>query len=215
MRAHLIGTLLAAVAVSALAISLGAIPAAGASATWTVTPGGKFVDLAETDGSTFKDVTTGTVFRCTQTIAGGKFKSGSGLTNPIGTIAYAAVECSSGSTEFGLSFTNPSMKIRAVSYDASTGTVSGAILGIHATLTPISGKPACSAILDGTSPAANDGSAHFNYLDGNLSLRAGIDLHAYNVNGCGGLLSNGDAINYLARVIIGTQNRTINTITSP
>jgi hypothetical protein len=207
---------------AALAIGLGAATVAAATATWTVTPGAAFTNPGIAIHSHLTDATTGTTFLCQGVGIVGTLKSGSGLTNPLGQITAAngagtgPLLCASSSTQFGMTFSHFPMDIRAVSYDASTGTTTGVITGIHITLSTVSGAPACTGTIDGTGPAANNGTVHFSFLNsgGELHFNVGGNLHAYNVSGCGGLIHGDDAISYRARTF-PYSNGVPNTITSP
>jgi hypothetical protein len=223
MRKHLFAAIVAGGA-SALAVGLGAMPTAAATATWTVTPGGVFNDPGVPIHSHFTNVTTGTALLCQGLKIVGTFKSGSGLTNPIGQITAAtgagAVPILCGSTtEFNMTFSHYPMGIRAVSYDAGTGVTTGVITGIHITLSTAFGAPACTGTIDGTAPNANTGAIHFSYTNGggdDLRFNVRSNLHAYNVTGCGGLIHSGDAISYWG--ITGPYpiaSSMPNTITSP
>lgn len=220
MRKHLLATIV--VGVPALAVALGAAPLAAATATWTVTPGGTFTNPGEAIHSHLTDAATGTSFLCQGLAISGTFKSGSGLTDPIGKITAAngtgtgPLLCASSPTEFGMTFSHFPMSIRAVRYDASTGVTTGVITGIHITLS--TAASACTGTIDGTGPDANNGMVHFSFFNtgGELHFNASSNLHAYNVSGCAGLIHSGDAIRYRARTFpFNTRTGMPNTITSP
>jgi len=222
MRKYLFATFLVGAA-SALTVGLGAVPVVAATATWTVTPGGAFTTLSPAIHSHLTDTTTGTALLCQGLAIDGAFKSGSGLTNPIGQITGAhgaspgPLLCGS-STPFGITFSHFPMGIRAVSYDASTGVTTGVITGIHITLSTAPGAPACTGTIDGTGANANNGKVHFSFFNsgGELHFNVRSNLHAYNVSGCSGLILSGDAISY--RAITDPRNTTsamTYTITSP
>ena len=218
IRRHMFGTVLAA-GVSALAVGLGGTPVAAATVTWTVTPGGTFETPAAAHFSYLTDTATGTVFSCNGLSVAGTFKSGSGVTNPIGKIGFGPLVCGGpAGIELGITFSNPHMGIRAVRYDASTSIVYGAITHISATISPDSGA-ACTATIDGTGPALGNGMTRFKFYNnaGQLqTLRRGGNLHAYNVTGCGGLINNGDVLTYGSHVnIVAPGHFAVNAITSP
>jgi hypothetical protein len=187
--------------------------------------GGAFRTAGMAHGTHFTDTTTGADFLCEGLKMAGTFKSGSGLADPLGQITAATggssvtLLCGSPSTaEFLMTFSHYPMEINAVSFDASTGVTTGVITGIHLTLATASGAPACTATVDGTGPAADNGKVHFGYFNtgGELHFNAGGNLHAYNVSGCGGLIHSGDAITYRARTFPLPISSTFpNTITSP
>jgi hypothetical protein len=69
--------------------------------------------------------------------------------------------------------------------------VTGSISHIHVNIS----DPECSAAVDGTSGTAGNGTVHFTYADGTGKLKVltiGGNLHFRNVNGCGGVVRNGD-----------------------
>ena len=203
-----------------LVSGLGAGPAVAASATWTVTPGGPFETPGASHFSYLTDATTGTVFSCDGPYAGGTFSSGSGLTNPIGTIGLSSLVCGGpGGVQFGVTFSNAHMGIRAVSYDAGTDIVHGSITHLYGAISPDPPISACIAAVDGTSPTAHDGTIRFRYYNnaGQLqTLRGGGNLHAYNVTGCGGLINSGDVLTYGGHANIVAQSHfAVNAITSP
>jgi hypothetical protein len=217
MHKHLAAAATAGAAL-AVAVGLGTTPVAATTATWTVTPGGTFETYPGTAHFSYlTDATTGTVFNCEGLNAGGTFKSGSGLTNPIGTIAFGPLVCGGqGGLEFGVTFSNPHMGIRAVKYDASTDIVYGAITHLQATISTDSGG-ACTGSIDGTGPTTGSGMVRFKYNGGELQTRrGGGNLHAYNVTGCGGLINSGDVLTYTGHASIRSPSHlVVNVITSP
>jgi hypothetical protein len=67
--------------------------------------------------------------------------------------------------------------------------------------------------VDGTSATANNGSvtAKYGNATGKLTTTGGGNLHAYNVNGCAGLIHTGDAASFKGAYAISPKQ----TITSP
>jgi len=224
MRTHLFATF-AVGAAAVLTLGLGATPVVAAAATWTVTPGGAFITPGAAHHSHLTDTTTGTALLCQGVAIDGTFKSGSGLTNPLGQIAAAHGDgpgpllCGSPPFgPFGMTFSHFPMDIRAVSYHPSTGVTAGVITGIHLTLSTAFGAPTCTGTLDGTGPNANDGKIHFSFFNtgGGLHFNVGSNLHAYNISGCGGLIHSGDALSYRAITSpMSVATNMPNTITSP
>lgn len=222
--------------VTAAAALLGLSPAvASTSATWTVTPGGGFYTFANftnpadsylNPANTYlRDTTTGAAFPCVSALdISGVFKSGSGLTNPIGTVKTArggntigVVLCNGNGLNIALSFKNLPWPIRAVSYDsAGVGATSGVVLGVAGSVASQSGVP-CSAAIDGTAPGAGDGRVGFRYLNnGDFFIKAAGNLHFYNVSGCNGHINNGDGMTYTPSLLIKADgSHDINVITSP
>ena len=79
--------------------------------------------------------------------------------------------------------------MNALSYKGGVSTAN--IVGIDLVAT----APGCSATLDGTAAAANNGTTKITYTNstGKLALRGpGGNLHAWAVSGCFGLINNGD-----------------------
>lgn len=205
MLTRLRGTVLT-VAVAATVASLGAGPAFAAT-TWTVTPGGSVSGSAGT--TTLKDTNTGTTLTCSSSKASGSLKSGSGLTNPIGSITTLTFSNCTG--PLGITFTvtnsgpNP---LNANSY--SSGVTSGTITQIHAT---ISGA-GCSATVDGSSAGAHNGTVNATFTNSTSVLKVittGSTLHIYNVSGCFGLLNNNDGATFSGSYTITPAQ----TVTSP
>jgi hypothetical protein len=204
MLTRLRGTALT-VAVAATMTVLGAGPAF--AATWTVTPGGSVSGSAGT--TTLKDSTTGTTINCTSSAASGSLKSGSGLSNPIGSIA--SITFSNCTGPLGISFTasvTGPFPLNANSF--SSGTTSGTITNIHGTLT----SSACSLVIDGTSATAHNGTVNVTFTNSTSQLKVlttGSTLHIFNVSGCFGLVRNGDGATFAGTYSITPPQ----TVTSP
>jgi hypothetical protein len=199
------GTVLT-VALAATVASLGSAPAF-AAATWTVTPGGAVSGAA--GSTTLKDSTTGTTVTCSSSSASGTLGSGSGLSNPIGSIASITFNNCTGplGITFSASVTGP-FSLNANSY--SSGVTSGTITGIHGTLT----SSLCSLVIDGTSATAHNGTVKATFTNSTSTLKvlaSGSTLHIYSVSGCFGLVNNGDAASFAGSYAISPSQ----TITSP
>lgn len=210
-------TILSASGVAAvMAIGLGATTAlATAATTWTVKPGGSFT--AKSGTTTLTDTSTGSVLSCKSSATAGKLKSGSGKTNPIGTVTSATFSGCSGAggaltftVKASASSTKP-WKVNATAYSA--GTATGNISGIHAVLTGTNST--CKATVDGTGASKFNGKVsikHSNSTSTKLTVVKGINLHVYNVSaGCLGALASGDAVTYKATYTLNKGQ----TITSP
>lgn len=195
----------AALAVAIVLVAgLGAAPARAAAPDLKITPGGNFTGtgkLAVTaNGDTFDS--------CTSSIAG-TFKSGTIRGTEIGVIR--SVKPCTGSGPLGLTF---KVKFSAAAgnpwpMDARSfrsGVISGNITNVEAT---ISGT-GCSASVAGTS-ATSPGSVPFTFNGHILKISRGGDLHTFNVNGCFGLVANGDPVGFSASYAITPAQ----TITSP
>jgi hypothetical protein len=214
------------VIVTAAAALLGLSPAvASTSATWTVEPGGGFYTFTNSNDSFLRDTTTGAAFPCVSAFdISGEFKSGSGLSNPIGTVKTArggntigVVLCSGNGLNIALSFKNLPWSIRVVRYDsAGVGATSGVLLGIAGNVASQSSVP-CSAAIDGTAPGAGNGRVGFRYLNnGDFFIKATGNLHFDNVSGCNGHINNGDSMTYTPSLLIKADgSHDVNVITSP
>jgi hypothetical protein len=211
-----IRTILSASGVAAvMAIGLGATTAlATATTTWTVKPGGSYTATSGT--TTLTDETTGSVLSCTSSAAAGTLKSGSSLTNPLGTVTSSSFTGCTGpagttfSVKTSASSTKP-WKVNATRY--SSGVTTGNISGVHAVLTGTNNT--CKATVDGTGATAFNGKVairHSNSTARKLAITKGINLHLYNVStGCLGLINTNDAVTFKA---VYTLNKA-QTITSP
>jgi hypothetical protein len=177
---------------AALTIGLSATSALAAT-TWTVKPGGAI--KAKSGITLLKDTTSGTTLKCKTSAGKGRFKRGRGLSGKgIGKIT--SIKFSSCTGPLGLVFTVHSRhlpwKINAVTYNSRTGTTSGTISGIHASL---SGS-GCTAVVDGTGARKNNGKVAVSYVNRTHKLTvktSGGNLHIYGVSsGCGSAIRNGD-----------------------
>lgn len=194
-----------------IAATLGVTPALAAAA-WTIRPGGAFG--ARSGPATFKDTATGNTFTCTSMTASGTLKSGSALpgANAGSVPAVGFTNCTSPfglvHTVFTLRATGLPWHVNLLSY--SGGVVTGNVSHMRITVF----NPGCSAVIDGTAAAANDGSVKFRYTDraGALSvLTTGGNLHFYDVSGCAGLFNSGDRATLGATFTLTPKQ----TITSP
>jgi len=196
-------------AAAALTVALAPAPsfaATPAATTWSITPGGNVTGSAK--NPTLKDTKTGTVLTCATSTTAAKLKAGAHQTNPIGTISSIAFQTCTG--PLGLSFT---VSIKALPYKlngtapTSGGVTKGKITGIMAS---ISGS-GCSANVAGTT-ATSKGQVTGTYTNSSGILKvSGGNLHIFGVNGCFGLIANGDASTFSASYTITPKQ----TITSP
>jgi len=175
-------------AAGAAALTVGATNPSSAAAGWTVSPGGSFTGNAGT--TELADTTTGhAAIICASSSSQGTVKSGSGLPGTgIGSIVKASFRGGC----FTLTAGRLPWKVSVKSYQAATGTTVGTITGVHLRFTD---PTFCNLTADGTSAIAGDGTVRFRYTNatGRLQvLRAGGNLHIYQVQGCGGVFHNGD-----------------------
>jgi len=194
-------------AAAASVIGLAAAPALAAT-TWTVNPGGAVTGTA--GATTVNDVTAGLSVTCTSSALKGTLKSGSGLAGKgIGTFSSLAFN---GCTADGVSLSvtiKATMPLNAVKYNSTTKTAKMTITGIHGKL---SVPNTCSAVINGTSATANNGTvkAKFNNKTSTLKvLTTGSNLHLYK-DTCP-ITATGDAINFTASYKFSPKQ----TITSP
>jgi hypothetical protein len=204
------GSVLIAGAAAALMIGASAAPALAAT-TWTVHPGG--IITAKAGKTALKDTRSGVSLSCTSSTAKTTLKKGSHLSG-TGIGSVTAITFSNCTGPFGLKFSVKSSHLpwhlNAVSYSRSTGTTTGTITGIHATLSGTS----CTAIVDGTGAAKNNGMVRVTY--GNKThkltvLASGGNLHTYSVKGCLGLIKSGDGSSFTGAYAVSPAQ----TITSP
>jgi hypothetical protein len=180
----------------------------GTTATWTVKPGGAIT--AKAGVTTLTDTKTGSKLTCQSSSGKGSLKSGSGLSGTgIGSISALSFSTCTGplNLTFTVKTTHFPWHLNALSF--SSGVTTGTITGIHATLT----GPGCSAVVDGTGPTADNGKVTAKYSNGTgkLTTTGAGNLHAYNVNGCAGLIHSGDTTSFKGSYTVSPKQ----TITSP
>jgi len=163
-----------------------------AAATWTVRPGGPV--SMKSGKLVLTDTATGAALTCPSTALSGTLKSGSGLPGTgIGSITTVrSIFCP---TPLGPSYTLTARDLpwhlNVWSYNATTGVVTGRLSHLQIALS----GTACTAVIDGTSGTASDGTVKVSYTNstGRLQTRTtGGNLHFYHVRGCAGLLRTGD-----------------------
>lgn len=178
---------------AALALGLSAASASAATAvTWKVSPGGAISGSAGTTKVT--DKTSGLTVTCTSSSVTGSLKSGSGLKGTgLGTVtALNFSNCSVDGITLSLASGPVKYSVNFTSYKAGVST--GTISKIHFTIS----SSECSAVIDGTSGTAHNGKVKITYTNKTAALKiltTGSTLHVYDVNGCLGAISNGDAGN--------------------
>lgn len=194
---------------AALIIGLSATSSLAAAATWTVSPGGAITGKAGT--TTLTDTTSNVSPSCTSSKQAGSLKSGKGLSGKgTGTVTSVAFnKCGVLSVAISLSSGKVAWKLNASSYNSATGTTTGTITGIHLAVK----SSVCSAVVDGTSATAKNGQVSITYSNKThvLKILPQGNLHVYNVSGCGGAISDGDA----GTITSSYQVSPIQKITSP
>jgi hypothetical protein len=189
-----LGRALVLSAAAASVVGLAAAPALAAT-TWTVKPGGAVT--AKAGKTTVNDVTAGLSVTCTSSTAKGTLKSGSGLAGKaLGTFSSLAF---AGCTTSGVSISvtiKAKMPLNGVSYNKTTKVASMTITGIHGKLS-ISSPVSCSAVINGTSATANNGTVKATFTNKTNTLKVlttGSNLHLYN-DTCP-VTASGDAVNF-------------------
>jgi len=160
--------------------------------------------------TTLKDSNTGSVLTCKTSSGKGTVKKGSGLSGAgIGSITALSFNTCTGplNLTFTVKTTHFPWKLNASSF--KNGVTTGTISGIHATLS----GPSCSAVVDGTSATANNGTVTATYTNstGKLATTGAGNLHIYKVVGCAGLIATGDRSSFKGSYTVSPKQ----TITSP
>ncbi len=204
------GSILLLAAAVAAVLGLSAGPALAATS-WTVKPGS--VISATSGTTTLKDTTTGTSLTCTSSAAKTTLNSGSRLSGTsIGSVTSISFSKCTG--PFSLAFTVTAgalpWHINAVSFNSASGTTTGTLTGVHASLS----GPGCTAVVDGTGATAHNGRLTITYTNSTHTLKVlttGGNLHIYNVSGCAGAVHSGDGATQSAAYAVSPAQ----TITSP
>jgi hypothetical protein len=199
MRGRLIGALAAGAALVASIVM--SAPANAVPATWTVTPGGPFTGVAGT--TVLKVQETGVTLTCQSATAAGTADSGTGQTNPLGTLPPGSTKFFNCSGPFGLTFNvthTGTWNLNGVSY--SSGVTTGNISNVTAT---ISG-PGCAASVAGSVIAKYTNSSHTLATPG-----TDYGLVFTSASGCLGLISTGQHASFTSSFNISPAM----TITSP
>jgi hypothetical protein len=183
-----------------------------AAKTWTVHPGGAITATA--GQTTLTDTKTGASASCASSSMSGTLRPGSGLPGAgIGMITAAAFHCRP--TPIGYYKLMPRglpWRLNLSSFDQGTGTSSGTISHVQLAFS-LFGTP-CSAVINGTSGTAADGVVAITYSNHGATLKTlpgGNDLHWYHVQGCEGVVANGDPATLSAVFVISPAQ----TISSP
>lgn len=195
----------AAATAAVMAVTFGAGSAA-AAVTWTVIPGGQVTGKART--AKLKDTTDGNALTCASSELSGRFKAGSGLPGAgLGSITGGKFT-GCGPLPVTVTLRGLPWRINAASYH--DGVARGAIGHIDITVS----FAGCSFVVDGTAAGASDGVAPLIYTDATHTLKlvpTGTNLHFYHVDGCAGVVHDGDGAAYLASYTVSPGQ----TITSP
>jgi hypothetical protein len=175
----------------ALTVGLGITPSFATTATtYTVSPGGA---VTATGSAQVKDTKTSTVAKCTDVTLDATLKSGSGLAGAkLGSItgpSTAFSGCTIGTIDVTVKANGFPWYLNATSY--KSGVTTGTITGIDLVAT----ATGCSATLDGTAAGADNGKVKVTYTNSTGVLKilgTGGNLHDWGVEGCLGLINDGD-----------------------
>jgi hypothetical protein len=176
---------------AAAALALSATSALAVTATtWKVTPGGAIKGAAGT--TTLTDTTSGLSISCKTSDATGTLKKGSGLAGAgLGTITDIAFNnCSVDGLTLSISSGAVKWPLNAVTY--TNGVTHGTITKIHVVVS----SSECSLVIDGSSGTADNGKVDITYTNATHKLAilpTGGTLHVWDVSGCLGAVSDGDA----------------------
>jgi hypothetical protein len=196
---------------AALAVGLSAATALATTAgTWSVHPGGAITGTAGT--TVIKDTTSNVSASCTSAGFTGTLKSGTGLPGAgLGTVTSMNFNnCTAAGQTVSISSGTVAWPLNALKYVSTSGVTHGTITGIHIAVS----SSVCSFVIDGTSGTAHNGLVKITYTNGTHKLKVlpkGDNLHVWNVSGCLGLLSNGDAGTVTSTFTVSPSQ----TITSP
>jgi hypothetical protein len=201
-------TTLATVPVMASARPAAAAPGNAAghflSGLWQSAPGGNFSGKAKK--VTLTDAATGTVIACAPSAMSGTAKFGQQLPLAgIGSFSSVTLETCTGpgaikfTVATSASASHPWL-LNAQSFDPASGVATVTISDMMATLS----GPGCSATVAGpnaTTPGTVQATNNINSFDFTDTLSVnptGGSLRVWNVSGCSGLFTNGDALNFTA-----------------
>jgi hypothetical protein len=195
---------------TALAVGVSAGVALAVAITFSIHPGGNISASAGTTKLT--DINSGAVLQCTSSKTTGTLKSGSGISGAnLGSVKTLTFSGCTG--PFGLTFTVTNSgfpwTLHGTAFNATSGVTTGNITGIKSHLS----GTGCSANVNGAT-AGSTGKVKVTYTNSTHKLKvlaSGGTLHVFNVNGCAGLLSNGDATQFTGTYTVSPAQ----TITSP
>jgi hypothetical protein len=179
--------------------------------TFSISPGGAITATA--GQTTLHDVNTNQNLVCKSSSSSGTLKKGHGISGTnLGSISKLTFTSCTGPLGLTFTVTNSHFPwtLHGTAYNASTGTTTGNITGIHSVLS----GPGCSADVDGTSDGANNGKVKVTYTNSTHKLKVlatGGNLHVYNVSGCAGLINTNDATQFTGTYTVTPAQ----TITSP
>jgi len=193
---------------TALAVGASAGVALALAITFSISPGGAIT--AKAGKTTLTDTKTHTVLTCASSSSSGTLKKGHGISGAgLGTISKLSFSTCTGPLSLTFTVTNSGFpwKLNGTSY--KSGVTTGTITGIKSHLS----GPSCSADVAGATATAK-GKVKVTYTNSTHQLKVlatGGNLHVFNVSGCAGLLSSGDATQFVGTYTVSPGQ----TITSP
>jgi hypothetical protein len=195
---------------TALAVGVSAGVALAVAITFSITPGGNISASAGT--TTLKDVTNPShaTLTCASSNSTGTLKSGHGISGAnLGSITALSFKTCTGPLGLTFTVTNSAFPWKLTGTSFKSGVTTGTITGIKSHLS----GPSCSADVAGATASAK-GKVKVTYTNSTHKLKVlptGGNLHIFNVSGCAGLLSSGDATQFSGTYTVTPAQ----TITSP
>jgi len=193
---------------TALAVGASAGVALALAITFSISPGGAIT--AKAGQTTLTDTKTGSVLTCASSNSSGTLKKGHGISGAsLGTISKLSFSTCTGPLNLTFTVANSGFPWTLHGTSFKSGVTTGTITGIKSHLS----GPSCSADVAGATATAK-GKVKVTYTNSTHQLKVlptGGNLHVFNVSGCAGLLSSGDATQFVGTYTVSPGQ----TITSP
>jgi hypothetical protein len=195
---------------TALAVGATAGVALAVAITFSISPGGAITAKAGT--TKLHDVNTNQTLQCTSSSSSGTLKKGHGISGAnLGSITKLTFSGCTGPLNLRFTVTNSGFPwtLHGTAFNATSGVTTGNITGIKSHLT----GTGCSADVRGAT-ASSTGKVKVTYTNSTHKLKvlaSGGTLHVFNVNGCAGLINNGDATQFTGTYTVSPTQK----ITSP
>ena len=180
---------------TALAVGASAGVALAVAITFSISPGGAITAKAGT--TKLHDVNTNQNLQCTSSSSAGTLKKGHGISGAnLGSITKLTFSNCTGPLNLTFTVTNSGFPwtLHGTAFNATSGVTTGNITGIKSHLQ----GTGCSADVRGAT-ASSTGKVKVTYTNSTHKLKvlaSGGTLHVFNVNGCAGLINNGDATQF-------------------
>jgi hypothetical protein len=195
---------------TALAVGATAGVALAVAITFSISPGGAITASAGT--TKLHDVNTNQTLQCTSSKSSGTLKRGHGISGAnLGSITKLTFSGCTGPLNLTFNVTNSGFPwtLHGTAFNATSGVTTGNITGIKSHLS----GTGCSADVRGAT-ASSTGKVKVTYTNSTHKLKvlaSGGTLHVFNVNGCAGLINNGDATQFTGTYTVSPTQK----ITSP